>query len=291
MSYRDCAPRRRLGAALVAALILAPITPSAQDGSGDDGGLAAETVLNYAERARDALDQPPEGIRLLEPLADRLAELANQERHEHGQELAPLEPDPGLAEVAQVHAIDMLERDYVGHVGPRGLDAQARVGIVYRTFIGGAGENIGEQSGLAVDQLDAQTGPLASKTMNGFMGSQGHRENLLDPEYTHHGLAAAGRGERLLVVHVFGARRALLEQPLPLEVQQGSELPLDFEAGTTPAQYGYGQAGRSEQTIVPLELSLPEVSVDPGVWRLQFFYPTKQANTFSISPGPILVVR
>ena len=41
---------------------------------------------------------------------------------------------------------------------------------------------------------------------------------------------------------------------------------------------------------MPLELSLREVSVDPGL-ALQFFYPTEQANTFSVVPGPLLVVR
>ena len=74
-------------------------------------------------------------------------------------------------------------------------------------------------------------------------------------------------------------------------MQQGSELPLEFEAGDVPAQYGCARPGRSEPTIVPLELSLREVSVDPGAWRLQFFYPTEQANTFSVVPGPLLVVR
>lgn len=260
-----------------------------------DDPYTPETILDYAQWAGETLEQPPEDIQLLDDLAQRLADLADRQRSEEGgQGAGALEHDPGLANAARVHAIDMLERGYVDHVGPQGFDVGDRIGILHRTFVGGGGENIGEQTGIAVDELEPQLGPLAARIMDGFMQSPGHRENLLDPEYTHHGMAAVGRGDRLLVVHVFGARRALLAEAPPLEVQQGDELALEFATGDgleTPASFGYAQPGRAEQAIVPLELSLGEVTVDPGVWRLEFFFPTGTEGTFAIARGPIIVVR
>ena len=45
-------------------------------------------------------------------------------------DLPPLESDPQLTDAARAHAVDMLVRDYVGHVGPDGRSAQDRVGIL-----------------------------------------------------------------------------------------------------------------------------------------------------------------
>ena len=277
-----CAPW--LGCRLLAALALATslALPAA-------AGL--ESAVGYAEWAKAAVASPPEGARFLEELEERLAELTAVARREQAADAAPLEADPGLALAARAHALDMLERGFVDHVDPDGRAVGERVAILHRRFIGGSGENLAEHLGIPIDQLAAQTGPLARKLVDGWLASAGHRKNLLEPAYTHFGLAAAGRGDRLVVVHVFGQRRALLAEPLALEVQQGARLDLTIAAGDTPQQFAYAPPGTPAEALVTLEPSSSEVSVAPGEYRLKFFFPAERAGYFQIVDGPLLVVR
>ena len=255
------------------------------------GGL--DTPAGYAAWAQAALASPPQGTRFLDELERQLIELTNQRRAETG-EIAPLEPDPGLDRVARAHALDMLERGYMEHVGPDGRDVGERVAILHRRFIGGAGENLAEQDGIDVARLADQTGPLAAKLMDGWMSSPGHRQNILEPDYTHLGLAAAGSSERLVVVQVFGRRSALLAEPIPLEVEQGIELPLEIEPGgaaRAPQKFAFAPPGTATNELVTLDLASNEVVVGPGRYRLKFFLPTEREGYFSVADGPLLVVR
>ena len=95
-------------------------------------------------------------------------------------------------------------------------------------------------------------------------------------------------------MHVFGARRAALRQDLPLQVRQGAKLPLAFEEGaglSTPAKYAFARPGQRAGEVVPLEVALNEVALEPGTYQLQFFLSTGQSNRFAVVPGPILVVE
>jgi uncharacterized protein YkwD len=174
------------------------------------------TLESYARWANGALETLPEGVQLLEPLAQRLALLTSERRRDAG--LRPLEPDPELLPAARAHALDVLERGYLGHVTPGGLDPAERVALLHRRLVGRIGENLAEQQGLAAEQLEGQIGPLAAKIMDGWMQSPGHRENILDKDDTHLAIAAVAKREAVVVVQLFEARRALLAAPLPLHV-------------------------------------------------------------------------
>jgi uncharacterized protein YkwD len=285
----DILPSRFALAGLVAGLLTSSVVP-AQGSAQDDA--AARSVIEYARWAGQALAAPPAGIRLLPTLEDRLAEQVGKARRDH--DLGALDRAAGLQRAARAHAVDMLQRDYTGHVGPEGRSATERVGILDRRFIGLTGENLAEQLGIPADAVADQVGPIAAQLVSGFLDSPDHRKNLLDPDYTHNGIGAAAEGDRLIVVHVFGARRALLEQDLPLQVRQGAELPLMFEKGeglSTPVKYGFARLGQSRGEIVPLDVALNEVAVEPGAYQLQFFLPTGQSTRFAVVPGPILVVQ
>jgi uncharacterized protein YkwD len=278
-------------ALLIAGLVISGAVPGASQGS-DQNDAAARSVLEYAKWAEQALAAPPAGIQLLPTLEDRLAERVSKARRDH--DLGALDRAPGLQRAARAHAVDMLQRDYTGHIGPEGRSATERVGILDRRFIGLTGENLAEHVGVPADAVLDQSGPIALQLVSGFLASPDHRKNLLNPDYTHHGIGAAAEGDRLIVVHVFGARRALLQQDLPLQVRQGAKLPLAFEQGdglSTPVKYGFGALGQPTREIVPLDVALNEVAVEPGAYQLQFFLPTEQANRFAVVPGPILVVQ
>ena len=107
-------------------------------------------------------------------------ELVNRDRTLNG--LAPLtEP---LSHSAQLHAQDMMERGYYDHVTPEGKTPTDRFeagGTV------GVGENIIEQKVLGA----RLTCGLVEQFQKGWMYSDGHRQNLLTPEYRQFGYGIA----------------------------------------------------------------------------------------------------
>ena len=277
-------------AGLIAALVIGGAVAGASQGSDQDD--ARRSVLGYADWAEQVLAEPPAGIQFLPTLEDRLAERVSKARAEH--DLGTLRRETGLRGAARAHAMDMLQRDYTGHIGPAGRSATERVGILDRRFIGLTGENLAENVGIPAAAVAGQVGPMALKLVSGFLDSPEHRKNLLNPDYTHQGIGAAAEGDRLIVVHVFGARRAALKEDLPLQVSQGATLPLAFEEGeglSTPAKYAFARPSEPRGEVVPLDVALNEVVVEPGAYQLQFFLPTEQGNRFAVVPGPIVVVQ
>ena len=108
-------------------------------------------------------------------LQARALDLANRDRAAAG--LRPLEPLPRLAEAAQRHADDMVNRGYVAHESPEGGTPEARLRRAGVADWGKSAENIGhcEKCGGVpllehVDRFEAM-----------WLGSAEHRANLLDP--------------------------------------------------------------------------------------------------------------
>ena len=87
----------------------------------------------------------------------------------------PLTWSGDVAEVAQAHSDDMVERDFFAHENPDGaspFDRLSAAGVTYSR----AAENIawGYSSAQAV--------------LDGWIGSDGHRRNLENCALTHHGV-------------------------------------------------------------------------------------------------------
>lgn len=124
------------------------------------GDYFAGATARLADRARIA--------------AEMLARV-NEVRRQAG--LWPLRPNPLLDRISQKHADDLLLRSYSGHQTPEGLGPvdRARAGG-YRS---GIGENIVEQRFSTEEALKA------------WLGSPGHRKNLLDPNCREMGLGLA----------------------------------------------------------------------------------------------------
>ena len=276
-----------VAASLLVALCLAGTARAAEEA---DWSM----LEGYAIWANRALKSLPEGVQLLEPLARRLVELTSERRREADADLEPLKTDPELLPAARAHALEMLERGYVDHVTPAGLDPSDRVALLHRRLVGGVGENLAEHKGLAAEQLEGQIGSLAVKIMDGLIQSPGHRENILNPDYTHLAIAAVAKGERVMLVQLFEARRALLAEQLALHVSRGEKLPLKFEQGQSlavPAEYAYARPGQPIQELVTLDLSSAEVSIKPGAYFLKFLFPSEQTDRFEVADGPAILVR
>lgn len=104
-----------------------------------------------------------------------IVNLVNQERVNAG--LQPLKVNFKLVKVARLKAQDMVENNYFSHTSPTygsPFDMIKAEGVNYRY----AGENIAGNS-------------TASGAMAAWMRSDGHRANILNPNFTHIGVGVA----------------------------------------------------------------------------------------------------
>ncbi len=109
-------------------------------------------------------------------------QLVNRDRALNGRR--PLSQDPTLDAAAQQHAMDMLKRNYFAHNSPDGSTPTSRYLDAGGDPRAGIGENICQVKGdhqVAVDFNTAET------FQKGWMYSDGHRSNLLDPSYRKFG--------------------------------------------------------------------------------------------------------
>ena len=112
-------------------------------------------------------------------------------RRQHG--LAGLRPNAAAAAVARAHSRRMSREGYFSHRDPGGgnpADRARAAGLAYRVL----GENLAEVRGVA--------DPAAS-AVDGWMASDGHRANILRPEFTESGIGAWQAGGTWLVTQLF----------------------------------------------------------------------------------------
>lgn len=102
----------------------------------------------------------------------QMVAMVNVERIKVG--LSPLRVEENITIVARAHSRDMFERQYFSHYSPEGRD------VGYRAREGGIEYSlIGENLAYAPDVEMAHTG---------FMNSEGHRKNILDPAWSRIGI-------------------------------------------------------------------------------------------------------
>jgi uncharacterized YkwD family protein len=120
-----------------------------------------------------------------------MVDLVNQERVRAG--IAPLKVDPRLVALARRKAQDMVDNGYFDHRSPTlgsPFDMMRAAGVTYLR----AGENLAGSSSVE----------LAHRLL---MASDGHRRNILDPNYTDIGIGAiAGSPYGTIFVQMFIGR-------------------------------------------------------------------------------------
>lgn len=122
-----------------------------------------------------ATSQPVSGLTAEE---NRMLSLVNQARTSQG--LAPLAVDLRLVDLARKKSRDMIANNYFGHNSPTygsPFDMMRSAGVTYRY----AGENLaGTASVERAHEL--------------LMNSEGHRRNILNPNFDHVGIGIADGG-------------------------------------------------------------------------------------------------
>ncbi|MCX7883842.1 MAG: CAP domain-containing protein [Caloramator sp.] len=122
---------------------------------------------------------------------DEVIRLVNEERVKNG--LKPLVKDARLMQSAKLKAEDMAVNNYISHTSTTpGLENLLNIyKVVGIKYFSAAGEN------LALGFTNAEA------VMQGWMSSEGHRKNILTPEYTKIGVSldVGKKGELYWVQH------------------------------------------------------------------------------------------
>lgn len=142
--------------------------------------------------------------------AEALA-LVNEARSRHG--LDPLQVTERLSTAAQVHAEDMLERNYYSHTSPEGED----VGDRYRERGGSRWKKVAENIARCNGCPSVPTAERVSEFHEGWMNSPGHRRNILARELESFGFGIIGENGRQFAVQTFAG------PGMPLALQSGEE--------------------------------------------------------------------
>jgi uncharacterized protein YkwD len=119
--------------------------------------------------------------------ATEVFDLLNRARVDAGED--PLAWSPALAVVAEGHAVEMYTEGYFSHRSPDTGTVGDRLEAAGITYVV-AGENLA----LAATAADVH---------EGLMGSPGHRENILRPEFRRVGVAVVSGPLGLMTVQVF----------------------------------------------------------------------------------------
>lgn len=109
----------------------------------------------------------------------------NAERTTSG--LQALSWDPALAKIAADHSKDMAVRNYFSHNDPEGHRFTYRYAIAGYVCQGSSGENIYWQGSSRPVSEEA----LASKAVDAWMNSSGHRQNILNTRFHLEGIGVA----------------------------------------------------------------------------------------------------
>lgn len=170
------------------------------------GNLSFDNNSNYSSKDNSKFNNFIQGV--IEPKSQidiselelEVHRLINVERQKNG--LNSLSFDSKLADIARKHSEDMAQNNFFEHTNLKGQDPTDRANAVgyscrkdYRDYYTyGIGENIAETPIYSnVEGCDSTTNleSLASCIVDGWMGSPGHRKNILTSEYGKEGIGIA----------------------------------------------------------------------------------------------------
>lgn len=133
-----------------------------------------------SEQYVDLTDASPNPPSPQDEISRQTIDLVNAEREARG--ISPLTADPALSMMAQLKSEDMAQNNYFEHESPT-YGQVWDMAVMFDYPFTRIGENI------------AWNQQSAKEVVTDWMNSQGHRENILDPRYTHIGAGFAKNAE------------------------------------------------------------------------------------------------
>lgn len=131
-------------------------------------------------------------------------EMTNRVRGE--QKLAAVSPNPQLAAAARAYAAYLAKSKEFSHTAD-GREAGDRIQAAGYQWC-----QVGENLALAQSSAGFATGDLATRAIEGWLNSPGHRENLMQPAVTEIGVGVAkapDKDPKYITVQLFGRPRSM----------------------------------------------------------------------------------
>ena len=193
-----------------------------------------------------------------------LLEAANRERMQRG--LLPLHRDPALAQAAAFHARQMADHEDISHEFPGEPNLTARASTA------------GVRFSLVSENVAEGPGPAIIHSM--WMESEGHRENLLDPDVNAVGIAIVEREGQLFAVEDF----ASVVEELTLDQQEETVVTLIEFSGIPVANRLEAQAAETAIQAARQTCTMSSGSTGP---RKPWFVMRYTAATLKALPTPL----
>ena len=136
----------------------------------------------------------------VEQLEQAIHDRINAERT--GEGLGLLEYDDVLAEVAAFHSTDMATNNYFAHEDEEGCDSACRL-----TSVGYPWRVVGENLFLLKSTHRYSVADASAIIVAGWMGSDGHRKNVLEKRFTHEGVGVVVLGDSVYATELLARPR------------------------------------------------------------------------------------
>ena len=243
----------------------------------------------------DALHAQSRRKMLLAAVEELVLDRLNSERAQQG--LGPLKLEADLTRVARIHSMDMLEQEFFSHTNPEGQGPAERVAQRHRTLIGTTAENI--WMGIRSELVEVPE--LAEDIMDGLMGSEGHRANILNEEGTHVGLgvySSPGRAfmsTEITATQLFATVPGYTLEPVPDLLAWGSSVRFQVtkpnDGGPSARYFDLWDEELGRAAGEPESIDRATINAAPGRYRLRFYYGGGGAGSYSIFAGPYVTIE
>jgi len=229
-------------------------------------------------------------MQVLQRVSQHIQALTNERRRERG--LSPLQRNFGLRELACQHSRDMISRSFFAHENPDGETPQDRAAQHHRQLVGQTGENIWSRtSGPPTPVTDAEA--LARKIVADWMGSSGHRKNILRDRFTHLGVCVVQEGNQFRATQTFADARAFFDDPLPKQMAPSSQRTVSVTpvppSGPTPVRYEFWSPAGEQRVAGPYPFE-GRIRAPKTEGRVQLRLHVPASEGFVLASGPILQV-
>jgi uncharacterized protein YkwD len=206
-----------------------------------------------------------------------LWQLLNGARVNNG--MAPLQQHSTLISLARWRSSDMLAKDYFSHtIAGCGCLVYAYYDSNGLNYVW-AGENIGWNSGL-----DDSYSPV--RVHEKFMGSPGHRANVLTAAFTHGGVGAAAADNQMFQGYVQNTR---MYTELFLQAPASAPAPAPAPAPPPPPSGGGGGGGGSAPPAQTVAQVQPEPEPEPEPKVVAMKAPRRPVSSAGLDGASIVV--
>lgn len=256
------------GLAVVLFLVLRPAFAEAGSPVAPDTAGRAKELLPEERAERGVAEMPEDRPKAvagapLEQIEQQIVALINDARRSAG--LPQLVVEESLHHAARSHGRDMIERAFIDHINPDGLNAEDRVSREDRRAVALVGETI-----VSASTNDAA---MARRIVAEWIGNPSDRETILRPDYTQIGVGVVPSGSDARAVQVLARTVARTDAAIPASVAKGAAIRVaiaEAEPAVKCDALDVFSPATGLAVLGPVPFGEVAMDVPPGIYKLRF---------------------